>query len=38
MTEDEKIALLGKPKLGPNPKAMIRVRENKEYKVCWILF
>jgi len=32
MTEDEKIALLGKPKLGPNPKAMIRVKENKEYK------
>lgn len=32
MTEDEKIALLGKPKLGPNPRAQIRVKENKEYK------
>jgi len=32
MSEDEKIALLGKPKLGPNPKAQIRIKENKEYK------
>ncbi|KAF2355998.1 Sodium/calcium exchanger membrane region [Trinorchestia longiramus] len=32
MTEDEKIALLGKPKLGNNTRAQIRVKENKEYK------
>merc|ERR1719187_1309249 len=32
MTEDEKIALLGKPKLGPATRAQIRVKENKEYK------
>lgn len=32
LTEDEKIALLGKPKLGENPRAQIRVKENKEYK------
>uniref|UniRef100_A0A2P2HZ93 Sodium-calcium exchanger n=1 Tax=Hirondellea gigas TaxID=1518452 RepID=A0A2P2HZ93_9CRUS len=32
MTEDEKIALLGKPKLGNAARAQIRVKENKEYK------
>merc|ERR1719427_1349504 len=32
MTEDEKIALLGKPKLGNATRAQIRVKENKEYK------
>jgi len=32
LTEDEKIALLGKPKLGESPRAQIRVKENKEYK------
>jgi len=32
MTEDEKIALLGKPKLGPATRAQIRIKENKEYK------
>lgn len=32
LTEDEKIALLGKPKLGNAPRAQIRVKENKEYK------
>jgi len=32
MTEDEKIALLGKPKLGLAMRAQIRVKENKEYK------
>jgi len=32
MTEDEKIALLGKPKLGETTRAQIRVKENKEYK------
>lgn len=32
MTEDEKIAMLGKPKLGTATRAQIRVKENKEYK------
>jgi len=32
LTQDEKIALLGKPKLGPHFRAQIRVKENKEYK------
>lgn len=32
LTEDEKIALLGKPKLGNDPRAQIRIKENKEYK------
>jgi len=32
MTEDEKIALLGKPKLGTDTRAQIRIKENKEYK------
>lgn len=32
LTEDEKIALLGKPKLGPNTRCQIRIKENKEYK------
>lgn len=32
MTEDDKIALLGKPKLGDATRAQIRVKENKEYK------
>lgn len=33
LTEDEKIALLGKPKLGTAPRSQIRIKENKEYKV-----
>ncbi|KAL7638825.1 UNVERIFIED_CONTAM: hypothetical protein RMT77_010359 [Armadillidium vulgare] len=32
LTEEEKIALLGKPKLGPNTRSQIRIKENKEYK------
>merc|ERR1712142_440054 len=32
MTEDDKIALLGKPKLGDATRSQIRVKENKEYK------
>jgi len=32
MSEEEKIALLGKPKLGAATRAQIRVKENKEYK------
>merc|ERR1712106_705684 len=32
MTEDDKIALLGKPKLGDATRSQIRVKETKEYK------
>lgn len=33
LTEDEKIALLGKPKLGNSTRTQIRIKENKEYRV-----
>lgn len=33
LTEEEKIALLGRPCLGNNPKLQIRIRESKEFKV-----
>ena len=33
LTEEEKIALLGRPCLGQNPKIEIRIRESKEFKV-----
>ena len=33
LSEEEKIALLGKPKLGTNTRTQIRIKENKEYKV-----
>lgn len=33
LTEDEKIALLGKPKLGNATRTQIRIKENKEYRV-----
>merc|ERR1711868_331407 len=32
LTEEEKIALLGRPCLGNNPKLQIRIRESKEFK------
>merc|ERR1711970_666624 len=32
LTEEEKIALLGRPCLGTNPKIQIRIRESKEFK------
>ncbi|KAK4328826.1 hypothetical protein Pmani_000768 [Petrolisthes manimaculis] len=32
LTEDEKIALLGKPKLGNATRSQIRIKENKEYR------
>ncbi|XP_076047626.1 sodium/calcium exchanger 3 isoform X2 [Oratosquilla oratoria] len=32
LSEEEKIALLGKPKLGTSTRTQIRVKENKEYK------
>ena len=33
LTEEEKIALLGRPCLGQNTKLQIRIRESKEFKV-----
>ena len=33
LTEEEKIALLGRPCLGTNPKIQIRIKESKEFKV-----
>jgi len=32
LTEDEKIAMLGRPVLGDNPKITIRIKESKEFK------
>merc|ERR1712200_155792 len=32
LTEEEKVALLGRPCLGTNPKIQIRIRESKEFK------
>ena len=34
LTEEEKIALLGRPRLGDVTKIQIRIRESKEFKVC----
>ena len=33
LTEVEKIALLGRPRLGDHTKIQIRIKENKEFKV-----
>ena len=33
LTEEEKIALLGRPCLGNNSRIQIRIRESKEFKV-----
>ena len=33
LTEEEKIALLGRPCLGTNGKVQIRIKESKEFKV-----
>ena len=33
LTEEEKIALLGRPCLGNNTKLQLRIRESKEFKV-----
>ena len=35
LTEEEKIALLGRPCLGNNTKLQIRIRESKEFKVLY---
>lgn len=37
LTEDDKIALLGKPKLGDVIRAQIRIKESKEFKVSLYL-
>ena len=34
LTEVEKVALLGRPCMGEITKIQIRIRENKEFKVC----
>ena len=36
LTEEEKIALLGRPRLGDVTKIQIRIRESKEFKVRYI--
>jgi hypothetical protein len=33
LTEEEKVALLGRPCLGTNPKVTIRIKESMEFKV-----
>ena len=33
LTEEEKVALLGRPRLGDITKIQIRIRESKEFKV-----
>lgn len=33
LTEDDKIALLGRPKAGENVRAQLRIKESKEFKV-----
>ena len=38
LTKEEKIALEGWPKLGPDTKAQIRVKESKEFKVGSALY
>ena len=42
LTEEEKIALLGRPCCGTNTRIQIRIRESKEFKVilasCFISF
>ena len=35
LTEEEKIALLGRPCLGANTRIQIRIRESKEFKVIY---
>ena len=38
LTEEEKIALLGRPRLGDVTKIQIRIRESKEFKVKMIFW
>ena len=37
LTEEEKVALLGRPCHGDNSRIMIRIRESKEFKVTFVL-
>ena len=37
LTEEEKVALLGRPCHGDNSRIMIRIRESKEFKVTVVL-
>ena len=37
LTEEEKIALLGRPCLGSNTKIQIRIKESKEFKVSYYI-
>ena len=36
LSEEEKIALLGKPKLGESTRSQIRIKESKEFKVSFL--
>lgn len=36
LTQDEKMALLGRPRLGDTVKAQLRVKESKEFKVNFL--
>ena len=36
LTEEEKVALLGRPCHGDNSRIMVRIRESKEFKVTFL--
>ena len=38
LTEEEKIALLGRPRLGDVTKIQIRIHESKEFKVSYFYY
>lgn len=38
LTEEDKMALLGRPKSGDNIRAQLRIKESKEFKVKFWLF
>ncbi len=38
LTDEEKVALLGRPKLGDITKIQIRIRESKEFKVSVVYY
>lgn len=38
LSYDQKVSLLGRPKLGESTRLQIRVKESKEFKVCPSLF
>ena len=37
LTEEEKVALLGRPCHGDNSRIMVRIRESKEFKVTFVM-